>query len=74
MRNDATPQEDDLRPEYDASELKEGVRGKYLDRFLAAETSRCWPPTCVRPFRRMSRSTLLSGHCCTAGPQPENVT
>ena len=30
MRNDATPQEDDLRPEYDASELKGGVRGKYL--------------------------------------------
>ena len=28
MRNDATPQEDDLRPEYDASELKGGVRGK----------------------------------------------
>ena len=35
MRNDATPQEDDLRPEYDASELKGGVRGKYLDRFRA---------------------------------------
>ncbi len=35
MRNDATPQEDDLRPEYDVSELKEGVRGKYLDRFRA---------------------------------------
>jgi hypothetical protein len=35
VRNDATPQEDDLRPEYDASELKEGVRGKYLDRFRA---------------------------------------
>ena len=35
MRNDATPQEDDLRPEHDASELKGGVRGKYLDRFRA---------------------------------------
>lgn len=35
MRNDVTPQEDDLRPEYDASELKGGVRGKYLDRFRA---------------------------------------
>jgi hypothetical protein len=36
MRNDATTQEDDLRPEYDASELKGGVRGKYLDRFRAS--------------------------------------
>ncbi len=35
MSNDATPQEDDLRPEYDASELKGGVRGKHLDRFRA---------------------------------------
>ena len=62
MRNDATPQEDDLRPEYDASELKGGVRGKYLDRFLRGTNLRCWPPMCVRPFRRMSRSTSLSGH------------
>jgi hypothetical protein len=27
--------EDDLRPEYDASALKGGVRGKYLDRYRA---------------------------------------
>lgn len=27
--------EDDMRPEYDASTLKEGVRGKYLDRYRA---------------------------------------
>ncbi len=27
------PEDDDLRPEYDLSELKGGVRGKYLDRF-----------------------------------------
>ena len=27
--------ENDLRPEYDASVLKGGVRGKYLDRYRA---------------------------------------
>ncbi len=27
------PEEEDLRPEYDLSALKGGVRGKYLERF-----------------------------------------
>ena len=27
------PQENDIRPEYDPSELKDGVRGKYLERY-----------------------------------------
>ena len=27
------PEEDDLRPEYDFSRMKGGVRGKYLDRY-----------------------------------------
>ena len=36
MRNDdLNPKDDDLRPEYDASVLKGGVRGKYLDRYRA---------------------------------------
>ena len=29
------PEEDDLRPEYDLSKLKLGVRGKYLERYRA---------------------------------------
>jgi hypothetical protein len=29
------PDEDELRPEYDASELKGGVRGKYFERYSA---------------------------------------
>ena len=29
------PDSDDLRPEYDASVLKGGVRGKYLERYRA---------------------------------------
>jgi hypothetical protein len=34
MKNDdVTPGDDDLRSEYDPSELKDGVRGKYLERY-----------------------------------------
>jgi hypothetical protein len=35
MKKDESPQEDDLRPEYDASVLRDGVRGKHLKRFRA---------------------------------------
>jgi hypothetical protein len=35
MRNDITQDQEDLRPEYDASVLKGGVRGKYLERYRA---------------------------------------
>ncbi len=31
--HDTQPHEDDLRPEYDATALKDGVRGKYLERY-----------------------------------------
>ena len=34
-KNKATPDKDDLRPEYDLSQLKGGVRGKYLERYRA---------------------------------------
>ena len=33
--DDIKPDGDDLRPEHDASVLKEAVRGKYLDRYRA---------------------------------------
>ena len=33
MRDDSTPDEDDLRPEYDPALLKGGVRGKYFERY-----------------------------------------
>ncbi len=36
MKNDnVLPDEDDLRPEYDLSQLKGGVRGKHLERYRA---------------------------------------
>ena len=34
MKNDkASGEEDDLRPEYQLGELKDGVRGKYLEQY-----------------------------------------
>jgi hypothetical protein len=32
-KDNGTPENDDLRPEYDLSELKGGVRGKHLDAY-----------------------------------------
>ena len=34
-KDDLRSEDDDLRPEYDASVLKGGVRGRYLDRYRA---------------------------------------
>jgi hypothetical protein len=34
-KDDPGSEDDDLRPEYDASVLKGGVRGKYLERYRA---------------------------------------
>ena len=34
-KDEVTPKDDDLRPEYDLSTLKGGVRGKYLERYRA---------------------------------------
>ena len=33
MKKDSSQEEDDFRPEYDFSELKDHVRGKYVDRY-----------------------------------------
>ena len=35
MKKDKNQQDDDLRPEYDLSQLKGGVRGKYIERYRA---------------------------------------
>jgi hypothetical protein len=32
-KDDIGPEDEDLRPEYEASDLKGGVRGKHLDRY-----------------------------------------
>lgn len=33
MKNAESEQDDDLRPEYDFSQMKGGVRGKYVERY-----------------------------------------
>jgi len=33
MKNVESDEEDDLRPEYDFSQMKGGVRGKYVERY-----------------------------------------
>lgn len=33
MKNVESEEEDDLRPEYDFSQMKGGVRGKYVERY-----------------------------------------
>ncbi len=35
MNKDSKNSDDDLRPEYDLSQLQGGVRGKYLERYRA---------------------------------------
>jgi len=32
-KDDETPQDDELREEYDRKDLKDGIRGKYLERY-----------------------------------------
>jgi hypothetical protein len=35
MQKDEAAPDDDLRPEYDASVLRDGIRGKYVERYRA---------------------------------------
>ena len=43
--------EDELRPEYDISELKGGVRGKYLQRYREGTNLALLAPEVRRHFR-----------------------
>jgi hypothetical protein len=44
MKKTKSETDDDLRPEYDLSKLKGGVRGKYASRFKAGTTLVQLPP------------------------------
>ena len=46
----AQPIEDDLRPEYDLSQLKGGVRGKYYKRAIAGTNLVLIEPDLVKAF------------------------
>ena len=52
-KDDETIGEDELRPEYNLSELKGGVRGKYLSATRLAQTWLSWPLKCGPRFPRM---------------------
>ena len=51
MRKSGKPQRDELRPEYDFSTLKGGVRGKYLKRAMASTNLVLLDPDVARVFR-----------------------
>ena len=55
MNKDEIAEDDELRPEYDESVLKGGVRGKYLSRFRAGTNLALLAPTSARRFRRTSQ-------------------
>ena len=59
-KDDVTVRQDDLRPEYDASVLKGGVRGKYLERYRAGTNLALLAPDVEQHFRRMRRWTRRS--------------
>jgi hypothetical protein len=51
MRKASSRREDDLRPEYDFSSLKGGVRGKYYRRFRTGTNIVRLEPDLARVFR-----------------------
>jgi hypothetical protein len=51
MRSFGKPQRDELRPEYDFSTLKGGVRGKYFKRAMAGTNLVLLDPDVARVFR-----------------------
>lgn len=51
MRRSGKPQRDELRPEYDFSTLKGGVRGKYFKRAMAGTNLILLDPDVARVFR-----------------------
>lgn len=49
-KDEVKPEEDDLRPEYDLSELKGGVRGKHLERYRAGTNLALLAPDVRKAF------------------------
>jgi hypothetical protein len=56
MKKDESPKDDDLRPEYDASVLRDGVRGKNLNRYRAGTNLVLLAPDVRAAFRLTNRS------------------
>ena len=50
------PKDDELRPEYDLSKLKGGIRGKHLKRYRAGTNLLCFHRTSAPHFQPMMPS------------------
>jgi len=66
-KGNATPENDDLRTEYDASVLKGGIRGKYLDRYRSGTNLALLAPDVRAAFPtdeavNQALRTVLRGH------------
>jgi len=66
-KDDATPEDDDLRAEYDPSVLKGGVRGKYLERYRAGTNLALLAPDVRAAFPtdeavNQALRSLMQGH------------
>ena len=65
---------DDLRPEYDLSKLKGGVRGKYVQRFKAGTNLILLSPDVAQYFRNeQSVNTILRSLVAIAKSRPRQV-
>jgi hypothetical protein len=66
-KDDAKPEDDDLRPEYDLSVLRGGVRGKHLERYRAGTTLALLTPDVRAAFPtdeavNQALRSLMQGH------------
>ncbi len=67
MKKDDVAPDDDLRPEYDASVLKGGVRGKYLERYRSGTNLALLAPDVRAAFPtdeavNQALRSLIQGH------------
>ena len=67
MKKDDIAPDDDLRPEYDASVLQGGVRGKYLERYRSGTNLALLAPDVRAAFPtdeavNQALRTLIQGH------------
>ena len=69
-KDNNTPDEDDVRPEYDLSQLKGGVRGKHLERYRAGTNLALLAPEIRAAFPtdeavNQALRSLIQGHSYT---------
>jgi hypothetical protein len=73
-KDSARPRDDDVRPEYDLSRLKGGVRGKYYRRAIAGTNLVLIDPELAAVFpdaRSVNRALRLLADAAEAAAKPE---